>query len=50
MRGHGKLRFVTIEDSGGTVQLMFQADRLPADAAAVEALSTWATGSALPAR
>ena len=38
MRGHGKLRFVTIEDSGGTVQLMFQADRLPADAAAVEAL------------
>src|SRR6201981_844699 len=31
MRGHGKLRFVTIEDSGGTVQLMFQAARLPAD-------------------
>src|SRR5215469_12867888 len=38
MRGHGKLRFVTIEDTGATVQLMFQADRLPADAAAVEAL------------
>ena len=27
MRGHGKLRFVTIEDAGGTVQLMFQADQ-----------------------
>src|SRR6201997_1153377 len=38
LRGHGKLRFVTLEDSGGSVQLMFQADRLPADAAAVEAL------------
>ena len=38
MRGHGKLRFITIEDASGTVQLMFQARRLPADAAAVEAL------------
>jgi lysyl-tRNA synthetase, class II len=38
MRGHGKLRFVTIEDASGSVQLMFQARRLPADAAAVEAL------------
>jgi lysyl-tRNA synthetase class 2 len=37
-RGHGKLRFVTLEDSGGTVQLMFQADSLPAGTAAVEAL------------
>jgi lysyl-tRNA synthetase, class II len=38
MRGHGKLRFVTIEDVSSAVQLMFQARRLPADAAAVEAL------------
>ena len=38
MRGHGKLRFVTVEDASGTVQLMFQADHLPAGAAAVEAL------------
>jgi lysyl-tRNA synthetase, class II len=38
MRGHGKLRFVTVEDVGGSVQLMFQADHLPQDAAAVEAL------------
>ena len=38
MRGHGRLRFATIEDGSGTVQLMFQADRLPDDAAAVEAL------------
>jgi lysyl-tRNA synthetase, class II len=38
MRGHGKLRFVTIEDASGSVQLMFQARRLPADVAAVEAL------------
>ena len=38
MRGHGKLRFATIEDASGAVQLMFRADHLPADAAAVEAL------------
>ena len=38
MRGHGKLRFVTIEDAAGSVQLMFQAGHLPEDAAAVEAL------------
>ena len=38
MRGHGKLRFVTIEDTSSTVQLMFQADHLPEDTAAVEAL------------
>ena len=25
IRGHGKLRFVTIEDTSGAVQLMFQA-------------------------
>src|SRR5580698_7273699 len=37
-RGHGKLRFVTVEDAGGAVQLMFQADHLPDDAAAIEAL------------
>jgi lysyl-tRNA synthetase, class II len=38
VRGHGKLRFVTLEDESGSVQLMFQADHLPEDAAAVEAL------------
>jgi lysyl-tRNA synthetase, class II len=38
VRGHGKLRFVTLEDESGSVQLMFQADHLPQDAAAVEAL------------
>jgi lysyl-tRNA synthetase, class II len=38
LRGHGKLRFVTMEDASGAVQLMFRADNLPADAAAVEAL------------
>jgi lysyl-tRNA synthetase, class II len=38
VRGHGKLRFVTVEDESGTVQLMLRADHLPADAAAVEAL------------
>ncbi len=38
IRGHGKLRFVSIEDASGAVQLMFQADHLPDDAAAVEAL------------
>ena len=38
MRGHGKLRFVTIEDASSAVQLMFQADNLPAGTAAVEAL------------
>ncbi len=38
LRGHGKLRFATIEDASGAVQLMFRADHLPADAAAVEAL------------
>jgi lysyl-tRNA synthetase class 2 len=39
MRGHGKLRFATIEDAGGSLQLMFQDDHLPAGAAAVEALA-----------
>src|SRR5580693_6909034 len=38
MRGHGKLRFATIEDASGAMLLMFRADHLPADAAAVEAL------------
>src|SRR5215469_11095635 len=38
MRGHGKLRFVTVEDTSSAVQLMFRADHLPDDAAAVEAL------------
>jgi lysyl-tRNA synthetase, class II len=38
VRGHGKLRFVTLEDESGSVQLMFQADHLPEDTAAVESL------------
>jgi lysyl-tRNA synthetase class 2 len=38
MRGHGKLRFVTIEDTNSSVQLMFQADHLAEDTTAVEAL------------
>ena len=55
MRGHGKLRFVTIEDASGAVQLMFQARRLAADAAAVEALvdlGDWigATGEVITSR
>jgi len=55
MRGHGKLRFVTIEDTSGAVQLMFQANHLPDDAAAVEALvdlGDWvgATGEVITSR
>jgi lysyl-tRNA synthetase class 2 len=55
MRGHGKLRFITIEDASGAVQLMFQANRLPEDAAAVEALvdlGDWvgATGEVITSR
>jgi lysyl-tRNA synthetase, class II len=55
VRGHGKLRFVTIEDESGSVQLMFQADHLPQDAAAVEALvdlGDWvgATGEVITSR
>jgi lysyl-tRNA synthetase class 2 len=55
MRGHGKLRFVTIEDTSGAVQLMFQARHLPADAATVEALvdlGDWvgATGEVITSR
>ncbi|MFY9933391.1 MAG: lysine--tRNA ligase [Streptosporangiaceae bacterium] len=38
MRGHGKLRFVTLEDASGSVQLMFNSGHLPEEAAAVEAL------------
>jgi lysyl-tRNA synthetase class 2 len=38
MRGHGKLRFATLEDESGAVQLMFQANRISAEVAAVEAL------------
>ena len=38
MRGHGKLRFVTLEDESGSVQLMFNSGHLPEEAAAVEAL------------
>jgi lysyl-tRNA synthetase, class II len=37
-RGHGRLRFATIEDTGGSMQLMFQGDSLAEEAAAVEAL------------
>jgi lysyl-tRNA synthetase, class II len=55
MRGHGKLRFITIEDTNSAVQLMFQAARLPDDAAAVEALvdlGDWvgATGEVITSR
>jgi lysyl-tRNA synthetase, class II len=55
MRGHGKLRFVTIEDASGAVQLMFRADNLPADSAAVEELvdlGDWvgATGEVITSR
>jgi lysyl-tRNA synthetase, class II len=55
MRGHGKLRFVTIEDVSSAVQLMFQADHLPDDTAAVEALvdlGDWvgATGEVITSR
>ena len=38
MRGHGKLRFATLEDESGAVQLMFQARRISAEVAEVEAL------------
>jgi lysyl-tRNA synthetase, class II len=55
VRGHGKLRFVTLEDESGSVQLMFQADHLPEDTAAVEALvdlGDWvgATGEVITSR
>jgi lysyl-tRNA synthetase, class II len=55
MRGHGKLRFVTLEDASGSVQLMFQANHLPDDTAAVEALldlGDWvgATGEVITSR
>jgi lysyl-tRNA synthetase, class II len=55
MRGHGKLRFATVEDASGTIQLMFRADNLPADAADVEALvdlGDWigATGEVITSR
>jgi lysyl-tRNA synthetase, class II len=55
VRGHGKLRFVTLEDESGSVQLMFQADHLPEDTAAVESLvdlGDWvgATGEVITSR
>jgi lysyl-tRNA synthetase, class II len=55
VRGHGKLRFVTLEDASGAVQLMLRADHLPAEAAAVEALvdlGDWvgATGEVITSR
>ncbi len=55
VRGHGKLRFATIEDVSSAVQLMFRADHLPADMAAVEALvdlGDWvgATGEVITSR
>ena len=55
LRGHGKLRFATVEDASGTIQLMFRADNLPADAADVEALvdlGDWigATGEVITSR
>jgi lysyl-tRNA synthetase class 2 len=55
IRGHGKLRFVTMEDSSGSIQLMFQADHLTEDVAAVETLvdvGDWigATGELITSR
>jgi lysyl-tRNA synthetase class 2 len=55
IRGHGRLRFATVEDSSGSIQLMFQADRLTADVAAVESLldvGDWigATGELITSR
>jgi lysyl-tRNA synthetase class 2 len=55
LRGHGKLRFATVEDASGAIQLMFRADNLPADAAAIEALvdlGDWvgATGEVITSR
>ncbi|MBV9095599.1 MAG: lysine--tRNA ligase [Streptosporangiaceae bacterium] len=55
IRGHGKLRFATIEDARSTIQLMFQANHLPEEAAAVEALidlGDWigATGELITSR
>jgi lysyl-tRNA synthetase, class II len=55
VRGHGKLRFVTLEDESGSVQLMFQADHLPEETAAVESLvdlGDWvgATGEVITSR
>jgi lysyl-tRNA synthetase class 2 len=54
-RGHGRLRFATIEDSGGSMQLMFQGDTLAEEAAAVEDLldvGDWvgATGELITSR
>jgi lysyl-tRNA synthetase class 2 len=54
-RGHGRLRFATIEDSGGSMQLMFQGDTLAEEAGAVEDLldvGDWvgATGELITSR
>jgi lysyl-tRNA synthetase class 2 len=35
LRGHGRLKFVTIEDAGGSIQLLVQADHVSAEVAAV---------------
>jgi lysyl-tRNA synthetase, class II len=37
-RGHGRIRFATMEDPSGTIQLMFQTDHLTEEVAAVEVL------------
>ncbi len=55
IRGHGGLRFATMEDVSGSIQLMFQADRLADDVAAVEGLvdvGDWvgATGEVISSR
>ncbi len=55
IRGHGKLRFLTMEDTSGSIQLMFQADHLTEDVAAVESLvdvGDWigATGELITSR
>jgi lysyl-tRNA synthetase class 2 len=38
IRGHGRLRFWTVKDSSGAIQLLLQSDGLTADVAAVEGL------------
>jgi lysyl-tRNA synthetase, class II len=38
IRGHGKLRFATLEDASGSIQLMFQANQLTEEVASIESL------------
>ena len=55
IRGHGRLRFATMEDSDSAIQLMFQADHLSDEVASIEALvdlGDWvgATGELITSR